>query len=140
MGADAAMNRPAGRNDRLFVVHYYVAGFVGLAHKLDNRLLLGQLEVHINFHSSLVSVAGKRIPCAALDQLGHAHCKLTALAYVADYELVNRPFVDTLARAEVTLYTHLCACGNAVGGLYYFNRGISLVGGAGINVELRGVF
>ena len=123
-------------------MHNDVAGFVGFAHKMDNRLVGRNFKVHIYFHSSFVGVAGKSVPCTALCKFRHTHCKLTAFANVADNELVDGAFVNSFKRAEVALYAVLytLGCGNAFNGLNDFYRGIRFVRRAGIYVEISGVF
>ena len=134
MRAHAAVNGPTGRDNRLLVMHNYMAGFVGLAHKMDYSLIGRNFEVHIYFHTPFVGVAGKSVPSAALRKLRHTHCKLTAFAHVADNELVDGALVYPFKRAEVALYAVLYSlgCGDAFHGFNDFNRGIGLVGGAGL--------
>ena len=115
--SDARMDRPRGRDDGLFVVHYYVARLLRGAHEVKHGLGGGKLEVHINFHAPLVRVRGKGVPRRPDLELGHAHGELTALADVADYELIDGALVHALNGAEVALN----AVARAFGGLYSFD-------------------
>ena len=129
MRADSAVYRPARRNYSLLVVHNDMPRFLRCAHKMNDRFVFGKLEVHIYFHSPLVSMARKRVPGVAGIEFGHTHCKLTALAHVADNELIDSPLVDAFVCAQVALNAVLDSVGRrpALYGLYYFHRRICLV-------------
>ncbi|MNY56596.1 hypothetical protein D3C86_1926900 [compost metagenome] len=93
MCAYAAVNRPAWRNDRLFVVHHDVAGFCRLAHQVEHNGIVRKIEIEVSFHPARVSMGRHCIPHAARFQLGHTHNELSALHTIGVNEAVNGTFI-----------------------------------------------
>ena len=97
---------------------------------MENNIVAGNLEIEVNLHSSLVGVGGHCVPAVAGSELRHTHCELAAFADCGVNVLINDALVHILVVAEGTVNSLV---------LGDVNRGIGLVRGAGVDVELRGI-
>ena len=98
--ADAGVDRPAWRDDGLFLPDDDMASFIRLAHHMENRRFLRHIKVEINFHTALMRMSRHRIPHAACFESGHAHDELAALDSQRMNIFVNFTLVGLRQRTE----------------------------------------
>ena len=55
-GGSAAVYGPAGADDSLLVMHDDMSGLLGLTHEMEYHVIIFQLKIEVNFHSSLVGM------------------------------------------------------------------------------------
>ena len=73
-------------------MHPDMTGFLRLAHEMADRLIVRDLEIEIDFHTTFVSVCRHSIPGAAWLKLCHTHLKLAC----RDDLLYKHPVDDTV--------------------------------------------
>ncbi|MNV75295.1 hypothetical protein D3C71_1685730 [compost metagenome] len=76
-----------------------MASLVRLAHHVEYSRILFHVEVEVDLHTTLMSVARHGVPQTAFLQLGHAHYQLAGRQYIR-----HQVFVDgaTVAGRRVT--------------------------------------
>ena len=79
-GADAGMDRPAGRQDRLLVRHDQVRVSFGSPMRCTTRASSSEIEIEVGLRAAVVRVARHGVPHAARLKLRHAHDELARLA------------------------------------------------------------
>ena len=79
----------------------HVAGFLRLAHQVQNPLVFRNIEVEISFHPAIVYVGRHGVPYTARSQDGQSHHQLaTADAFKVNV-FVNGAFVGRFNRAHL---------------------------------------
>ena len=76
-----------------------MAGIVGLAHEVEDDLVLRHFKVEVHLHAALVGVGRHGVPHAAGREDRHAHGELAGLQHVGMDELVDHALVAGLRRA-----------------------------------------
>ena len=90
------MDRPGRRDDRLLIAHDDVTGLLRLAHVVHDKGIFRKVKVEIDFHTSVMSMAGHCVPDTAGFQMGHAHLQLAALDLSGQDVFVDRSVVGIL--------------------------------------------
>ena len=129
-GADAGVQRPARRDDRLPVGDDEVPRLLALAEQVDDPGVVRNVEVEVALGAAVVGVRGHGVPHRAGVQLRHAHDDLAAADAVLVDVLVERA---TVARHLVAELAH-----GALAGRDQLRR-VGRVRGGGEQVELRDV-
>ena len=94
------MNAPGWADNSLLILHYDVSCLVSFAHHVEYHIVLRNLEVHVNFHTSLMSMSRHGVPYAARIKHGHAHGKLAGLKNVRMDELIDYALIGSLHSAQ----------------------------------------
>lgn len=113
------------------VFNYDVASVRRIARKVEHHVFGFDIEIKVNFHSAFVRVARHRVPYAALFEFRHTHYELTTVAVARQYIFVNSAFVAIFFFAALDVY-RVCRRDEF--------RGIFLMSGATVKIELRGIF
>ena len=96
------MNGPGRGDNRLFILHDNMPGFLALAHHVENHLIFGNFKIEIDFHSALVCMCRHRVPDGTGSEHGHAHGELACLEHGGMNELIDYAFIAGL---HVTAWT-----------------------------------
>ncbi|CSG19052.1 Uncharacterised protein [Shigella sonnei] len=83
------MDRPAGGDHRLLVMHHNVTRFLRLPHHVENAGVIIHIEIEINFHPALVSVTRHGVPQVTWSQLRQPHTQLAGFQHIRDKIFVN---------------------------------------------------
>src|SRR5277367_6141440 len=79
LGAHASINRPAGRNYTLTILHDNVTSFFHRPHQVEDARIFREVEVHVDFRAAHVGMRRHGVPGATRMEMRDAHYQLATL-------------------------------------------------------------
>src|SRR5271156_2985581 len=94
--AHPGVNRPAGGDYDLTILHNYVTRLFRRAHQVKDARIFREIEVHVDFGAAHVSMGWHRVPDTARMKMRDAHHQLATLRTVEIDVLANRAAIARL--------------------------------------------
>ena len=100
-GTASGMDGPAWVDDSFLVVHDDVSCLLWLAHVVHNKCIVIYIEVHVNFHTSVMCMSRHGVPYASWEEFCKSHGDLSGI-YLACYDIfVDYSVVGLLKRSAL---------------------------------------